>query len=226
MKETRFKYIDRGKREPVVLIPGWATDYRIFDSLNLDFNYLLPVDFYPDTFEKGLSDALKEHGLGKISLFGWSLGGFLAASFAVNRPELVDELILVGLRRNYPKQGLDIVREQLKKSKKAYLYKFYNQCWAQKKQRQKFRNTLFKDYVESFSLDCLLGGLDYLEVAYIDLVGLNKVSKIKIIHGEHDEIAPIEEAYAIKSKLPKAELITLKKQGHIPFYNYICSAKQ
>ena len=39
---VKFKYIDRQKPETAVLVPGWATDYRIFDTLDLDYNYLMP----------------------------------------------------------------------------------------------------------------------------------------------------------------------------------------
>ena len=69
-KPNQFKYVERRKRESMALIPGWATDYRIFDSLDLDFNYLVPVGFSPDSFEEDLIEALKEHNIKNLSLFG------------------------------------------------------------------------------------------------------------------------------------------------------------
>jgi len=83
MPNPFFKYLDRGSDKTIVLIPGWATDYRIFDSLNVKFNYLLPLDFSPDTFENVILNALEEKGIEKVSLFGWSLGAFLAAEFSI-----------------------------------------------------------------------------------------------------------------------------------------------
>jgi pimeloyl-ACP methyl ester carboxylesterase len=84
----------------LVLVPGWASDWRIFNSLNLEFDYLVPLDFSPFSFEKGLLRALKKKS-GRVSLFGWSLGGFTAAGFAAKYPALIDELMLVSIRRRY-----------------------------------------------------------------------------------------------------------------------------
>ena len=42
-RKSEFKLIDRGFKDTILLIPGWAADYRIFDSLDLEFNYLLPM---------------------------------------------------------------------------------------------------------------------------------------------------------------------------------------
>src|SRR3989338_731284 len=85
----KFIALERGKKAYIALIPGWAADYRIFSALDLEFNYLLPINFSPFNFTESLLDALKEHNIERVSLFGHSLGGFVAAEFAAEHPDLV-----------------------------------------------------------------------------------------------------------------------------------------
>lgn len=227
MPKPIFKYLDRGRQRTILLVPGWAADHRIFDSLNLKFNYLLPLDFSPFTFEGGILNTLEEKGVGKISLLGWSLGGFLAAEFAAKYPDLVEELILVSIRKKYKEEKIAGIKELLKKSKRGYLYKFYTQCFSKKISLSWFKKNLLKTYCEEFDLEYLLRTLDYLEKARINTQELAGIERIKIIHGESDRIAPIDEAREVQEAIANAELITIENSGHIPFLEedlgkYIC----
>lgn len=217
MPKPIFKYLDRGQQKTILLIPGWATDYRIFNSLNLEFNYLLPLDFSPFTFESSILNALGEQGLEKISLLGWSLGGFLAAELSAKYPNLVEELILVSIRKKYKEAEIARIKELLKKSKKGYLYKFYGQCFSKKISLSWFKKNLLKTYCQQFELEYLLKTLDYLEKSQIDTQALSRIKRVKLIHGESDRIAPIDEAREVQEAIAGAELITIKDSGHIPF---------
>ena len=110
MKSGIFEYIERFKEDTIVLLPGWASDYRVFTNLNLEFNYLLPTDFYPYTFENNLLSSLKERKIKKVSFFGWSLGGFAAYSFVLKHTKLVDKLILISIRKKYKKEEIELVK--------------------------------------------------------------------------------------------------------------------
>ena len=59
--------------------------------------------------------------------------------------------------------------------------------------------------------------MDYLETAVLNLEGLKRLGKIKIIQGQNDEIAPTAEARAVKQNLPQAELILVENSGHAVF---------
>ncbi len=217
MPNPFFKYLDRGSDKTIVLIPGWATDYRIFDSLNVKFNYLLPLDFSPDTFENVILNALEEKGIEKVSLFGWSLGAFLAAEFSTKHPNLIEELILVSIRKKYKQEEITGIGELLKKSKKGYLYKFYGQCFFKQENLSWFKKNLFKIYCQDFDIKYLLKTLDYLKKAKINTQGLAGIERIKIIHGERDEIAPIDEARGVQERIAGSQFLTIKDSGHIPF---------
>jgi len=215
--KPRFKYIDRKKSDLLVLVPGWASDWRIFRHLDLEFNYLLPLEFSPFSFEQTLLETLQKNSFKKISLFGWSLGGFLAAEFASKYPDCVEKLILTSVRKRYSSKELKQTRTSLKRNRQDCLHKFYNLCFAKGEDSSWFRQNLLSDYSKGLKTDYLLEGLDYFKNAQLDPASLNRTTKIQIIHGEDDAIAPIDEVKEIKDKLPQAEFIAFKKTGHIPF---------
>ncbi len=216
-QSTTFKFLDRGEDLSIVLIPGWASDYRIFERLDLKFNYLIPLDFSPFTFEQGLLLAYREYSLDKVSLFGWSLGGFLACEFSAKYSSYVDELILVSIREKYNQEELDETRNYLRENKKGYLYKFYSQCFYDDECRDYFKTNFIKKYCKDMQLDSLIGGIDYLAKTKISTEGLEAIEKIKIVHGEFDGIAPLAEAKRLKARLPRAKFIVVKDSGHMPF---------
>lgn len=216
-RSATFRYVDRKKDSEIVLIPGWATDHRIFDSLDLEFNYVIPEDFHPFGFADSLASYLKEKSIDKVSLFGYSLGGFIACEFAIKYPTMLDELILVGIRKKYAGEDLAVVKESLIRNKKAYLYKFYKQCLNIKEGLRNFKQGLFQSYIEDLDPGYLMDTLKYLEsfnIKFKDLIGPYKIT---IIHGREDRIAPFEEALDIKNTLPGARLVVIDGEGHMPF---------
>ncbi len=216
-RSTRFKFIKRGKGSDILMVPGWATDSRIFEPLDLELNYILPEVFYPANFEKELLGALEKRKINKISILGFSLGGFLAADFASKHADMIDKLILIGIRKRYDKGVLQEIKKLLKKNKKGYLYKFYSQCFASGEDMRWFRKNLLKTYCNDIELDHLIETLDHLGKSEIDPEALSSVNNIKIIHGEKDLIAPFSEAVDIKEALPQAELACIKEAGHMAF---------
>ena len=217
----KFKLIDRGFKGFLVLIPGWATDYRIFSNLDLDYNYLSPLNFDPFNFNSNLTSFLKKESINKVSVFGWSLGGFLAQEFAINNPDMVDELVLVSVRRKYELNTLKDTRAQILKNKKAFLCKFYLNFFSDKDKEGLlwFKNNLLIDYCKKMDLTELIAGLDYLAQARIKTDSLARFKKLRIFHGEKDPIAPFYETREIKNNLPSAVLINIPGAGHAPFLN-------
>lgn len=216
---SEFKFLDRGFRDTLVLIPGWATDYRIFSSLRLNFNYIVPVKLSPFDCSRQLREFLNRQSISKISLLGWSLGGFLAAEFALKRPQMVDEVILLGIRKRYESAALKEVRRRLTKNRRGYLFKFYRECFSpnDKKGLNWFRKNLLKDYLDTMMTEDLLSGLNYLTKACIDKDFLVCIKKIRIFHGCEDKIAPFKEAQELAEGLKQVELVPISGAGHIPF---------
>jgi pimeloyl-ACP methyl ester carboxylesterase len=221
-----FKYVDRGCSRTLLLIPGWAADVRVFDNLALDFNYILSFNSTPFTFKGDLLNYLKKNSIKKISLFGWSLGGFLAVEFASAHKDMVDKLMLAGVRRKYKKSEIIAAREGLRKNKRGYLIKFYNMCFPDREKARPFKESLMNLYCDQFSTAALLDSLSYLEEAEMIPAGLEGINEVKVIHGELDRIAPLEEAKGIARELKNSSLVIVKGQGHMPFYSSFPSLLQ
>ena len=219
--KSKFKLFNRGFKKTIVLIPGWASDYRIFDTLDLNYNYLLTPKFYPLTFERDLREILEKEAIDKISLFGWSMGGFLASDFAAKNPDKVDELILVSIQKQYSPELLEDVKLKLKQNKKAFLYKLYFNSFSKQDEEgfNWFREHLLMSYVDELKLEDLLCGLDYLSGAQINPASLAGIKRIRIFHGGEDRIAGLDAARQIMLELPHAEFICLPTGGHTLFLN-------
>lgn len=216
-----LKFIGRGFADNIILLPGWASDWRIFSGLNLDYNYLIPVRCDIDSFRQGLSDSLDQAGIGEISLLGFSMGGFLAAELAAQYPKRIKELILVSIREKFEPGAIKEAKAQIEKNKQAFLYKFYLNCFSESDKEGLcwFKKNLLPSYLDSFSPAGLIAGLSYLENAVISPGPLREVRKIRIFHGGEDKICPLAEAGAVASFLPQAEFKGLAGLGHIMFLN-------
>ncbi len=218
---SKFKSFNRGFKKTIALIPGWATDYRIFNTLELNYNYLLPIECHPFNFAKELRESLDRESIDRISLFGWSMGGFLAADFASKNPDRVDELILLSVQKKFSPDLLEDIKLMLKKNKKAFLYRLYLNSFseADKEGLTWFKQRLLMSYIDELKLEDLLCGLDYLSRTQINPESLAGIKKIIIFHGREDKIASFNEAQQIKSELSQAEFICLRGTGHVTFLN-------
>ena len=213
-----FKLAGRNHGRSIVLLPGWATDYRIFDKLDLPYNYILPAPFNPNKFEAEFLEFAKQKDIKTASLLGWSLGGYCAADFAVKHPEMIEELILVSVKEKYDKDGIDKVKEHLIESRKAYLYKFYYECFSGggTEKLKWFKEILMKEYLEKFGLEELIEGLDYLLARPLDIEGLKGITT-RFMFGMKDKIVPAKEVIGLKSELPDAVFEFIENSGHMPF---------
>jgi malonyl-CoA O-methyltransferase len=214
-----FNRIDRGYPRDLVLIPGWATDARIFEPLSLPYNYIWPTRISPDTFVDDLHNFLADNSLHAVSLLGWSMGGFLAADFAKRFPAQVSELFLISVRSDFDKQALADIKTLLEKDRRVYLYSFYMQCLRHcpADQVARFKRTLLKPYLEIMTTLELLSGLDYLAQARIDTAALSSIPTLRFFHGQLDEITPIAEAKTLADSLPNASFHSFADRGHIVF---------
>ena len=219
--KSKFEFIPRGFSDTAVLIPGWASDCRIFVSLDLPYNYLLLVELNISDFEKELLLALERNSVKKAHLLGWSLGGFLAADFSAKNPLLVRELILLSIAREFDSNLLQEIAQKLKKNKRAYLYKFYRDCFSpdDKTGWCWFKKNLLEDYINTMGLKNLISGLEYLSAARLIPAELSRLDKIRIFHGEDDRIMPFSHAAGMISEFRGADFTAFSGIGHICFLN-------
>jgi len=218
---AEFRFIDRGHKKSLVLLPGWATDYRIFSGLDLNYNYFLPLKTSSFASSEGLLAALDKESITRVSLFGWSMGGFQAFDFALKYPARIEELILLSIRAQYDPAILEQIAQKIKSNKKAFLYKFYLDCFSSfdTDSLAWFKDNLMQDYLDNFPEQDLLYGLSYLLQARIVPQKLSLIPKVRMFHGEQDKIAPIEDAFKITEQFLGVDFVSLKQAGHIVFLN-------
>lgn len=216
-RPPRFKFADRGFKRNILLVPGWATDCRIFERLNIPFNYILPQNSSPGDFEEIISDLPDRMKKPRISVLGWSMGGFIAADLASKYPALFDEVILVSVRKSYGENDINYVRGCLEKNAKAYLCRFYGSLFSEtEKEREKwFKNSLLKEYLGNPDALHLFDGLNYLVNRELKIHSLDG-PKIVFVHGGRDRIAPLEEARRLAAEAPSAKFISIKDAAHFP----------
>ncbi|MHB9131310.1 MAG: alpha/beta fold hydrolase [Armatimonadota bacterium] len=194
MRSCEWQFHARGGQQTLVLLPGWATDIRIFGDWVTDDDLVTPQGMLTGELV-GLADFLTGLGGKPVVLVGWSLGGFAAAEFACRHPHLVAQLVLVGIRQRYPAAPATALRDAVAQDPRSALPDFYRRCFlpAQREDYRQFRRTLEPAYLEEFATDDLLAGLDYLLAATLTPAALPPCPTT-IIHGAQDYFAPVEEA--------------------------------
>jgi pimeloyl-ACP methyl ester carboxylesterase len=213
-----IEFIDRGFEKTLLLIPGWATDYRIFSHLNLDYNYLLPTDTCVLSIKDKLNEKIIEKGIKSISILGFSLGGFVACNLVSNLKCRVDTLILFGVKSKYKSEEIDRIKSLLKKNRSAYLYSFYRDCFYAEREYLLFKRNLLKEYLKNMQTWPLLEGLDFITRNTIELRPIKNINII-IFHSRQDRIVPLSEAILLTLSAPKTRFIVLDNVGHIPFFS-------
>jgi len=214
----KFRTItSRADSTPTVLLPGWATDYKIFDTVTLPTSIIVPLEPITDDLSADLAAFLKEQGIRVVNLFGWSLGGAAALQIAGRCPEIIERIILAGVRPAYPSIELDAMRRALVDDKESCLTNFYRRCFlpAQRDDYRRFKQTLLADYV-SFDRAMLLRGLDLLEAASFTESDL-QVHDITVLHGTADAVAPVNEIVEVASRLGTSRIDILDDAGHAVF---------
>lgn len=217
MSQRKFSFIERGREQTIVFLPGWAFDGRIFERLDLEYNYLVPNRLSSAAFSRDLLECIREMKIEKISLFGWSLGGYLALDFLRGYPDLVEDTFLVSMRPIFPKEQIREQKSLFKRDSRSFLTQFYRNCFlGQKADYNWFCDHLQAIYLRDFSSDHLREGLDYLSNRELD-AGLPGWARVRFFHGKADHLAPLREMTGLKETIPAVSLTVLKDSGHLPF---------
>lgn len=239
----KFKtnYHDLGEGFPVVFLHGsgpgvtaYANWNKVFPLLKDDYRVIAPdlVGFgYTERVEgqtygmrvwvqqtKELFDAL---GIEKANLVGNSFGGALALSFAINYPDRVNKLVLMGaMGVSFPiTYGLDQVwgytpsPENMEKLLNIFTYDHSNATPELAESR--YKGSIQPGFQESFSAMFPEPRQNGVE----DMAGdEHYIKDIKhetlIIHGREDRVIPLDNSYKLLQLIPNAELHVFGKCGH------------
>src|SRR5512141_449784 len=202
----------------MVLLPGWATDGRIFDGVLPGVTAVTTGPLRPEGFSRRLATFLDRTVRGPVTVVGWSLGGFLAAEFARECPERVRRVVLVGIRREYPAGDVEAVLRSLSADPGGCLSGFYAQCFypSQIPAYRRFRSGLQAAYLRELDGGALREGLSYLAEARLSGETL-PACPVAIVHGENDVVAPLVEAEGVPREGGNATFHPMPGASHAAF---------
>jgi pimeloyl-[acyl-carrier protein] methyl ester esterase len=212
-------FVVGGSGDPsMVLLPGWATDGRIFDGVLPGVTAVTTGPLRPDRFSRRLAAFLDSAARGPVTVVGWSLGGFLAAEFAREYPDRVRRVVLVGIRREYPEGDVEAVLRSLSADPGGCLSGFYTRCFypSQIPAYRRFRGRLQAAYLREMDGGALREGLSYLASARLSRETL-PACPVAIVHGEEDVVAPLAEAEGVARETGNATFHPLPGAAHAAF---------
>lgn len=213
-----FFVVGGGGVPSMVLLPGWATDGRIFDGVFPGVTVVTTGPLRPEGFSRRLAAFLDRTARAPMTVVGWSLGGFLAAEFAREYPGRVRRVVLVGIRREYPEGDLASVLRSLAADPAGCLSGFYAQCFypSQIPAYRRFRGGLQAAYLREMDGGALREGISYLASARLSRDTL-PACPVAVVHGEKDVVAPFAEAEGVAREGGNATFYAVPGAAHAAF---------
>ena len=232
-----------GQGQPLVMIHGWGMHSGVWQPLvkRLSAKYMLylidlpghgssrPVDPY---HLHALADEVAEVIPGVSDVLGWSLGGLVAQRIALNQPDRIRRLILVGstpsfVQRDGWAHGVDETlftdfAEKVNHDYKRAILQFLTlQCMKARDARPTIKQLrLAFDTKPTPTQTTLVRALQALLVSDIR----DEVSAIRkptlLIHGDRDNLAPVQAAHWMMQQLPMGFLRVISGSAHAPFLSH------
>ena len=232
-----------GQGQPLVMLHGWGMHSGVWQPLikKLSAQYMLYLVDLPGMGNSRPIDPYHLHALaddvaqvipGVSDVLGWSLGGLVAQRIALNQPDRIRRLILVGSTPCFVnKEGWDAgvnpanfesFAQAVNSDYKATIMKFLTlQCMN----ADDARSTL-KQLRASFETrptptqTTLQRALQIL----LDADLRDEVANIRkptlLIHGDRDTLAPVQAAHWMMQQLPHGFLRVISGSAHAPFLSH------
>jgi 2-hydroxy-6-oxonona-2,4-dienedioate hydrolase len=203
------------------VIPFFYEYFRIIvpDIIGFGYSDKPAVEYNIPFFVKFLKNFLYSLGVKKTSIGGSSLGGLVAAEFAINNSNIVNKLILVS-----PAGTMETSTKTLEEYILAALYPTHDNVWRAFINMAFDPSTVTERTIEHFIDRMKLPNAKYAFMS--TMLGIrnttNLVSRLKkilsptmIIWGEQDLMIPVKYAEYYRN-IPNSVLKVIPKCGHTP----------
>lgn len=232
-----------GKGHPLVMIHGWGMHSGVWQSLVklLSKKYMLYLVDLPGMGQSRsvepyhlyrLAEEVAEVIPGISDILGWSLGGLVAQRLAINQPERVKKLVLVGSTPcfvNKPGWVAGIQRDfftdfsqSLDEDYKKTIIKFLTlQCMKSKDARdtiKQLRNSF--DKKPTPTQKTLKDALHILLETDLREENVKIHKPTLLVHGDRDTLAPVQAAHWMMNNMPKSVLRVMAGAAHAPFLSH------
>jgi len=226
-------YTRRGKGTPLVLLHGYPLDHHAWDSvvplLEDTFDLVIPdlrgfgesttVDalYTMDDFASDIAGLLDHLGIQKAAIAGHSMGGYAALAFARLYPDRLSGLGMVSSQvvADSPERREGRYKSAAEVAEKGIVgvVEFMTPKFApDERLRESVREMMQRQSPAAF-----IGALKAMAERK-DASSLLSGFKIPvvIVHGDADELVPIDRAREAKSAVHHAYFVELKDVGHLP----------
>ena len=228
-----LSYERRGKGTPLVLIHGYPLDHTIWNDvlplLENDFDLILPdvrgfgesttveTPYTMTNIASDLAALLETLGIEKTALAGHSMGGYVALAFAKAFPDKTAGLALVSSQA----AGDPPDRKEGRYKSAADVKQNGVQPVADGMTDKLSSDQRVRDFVHPLiakqSISAVVGALGAMAERE-DLTSFVAAftHPLVLLHGDADNLIPVERAREIKSLVPSAALVELPGAGHMP----------
>jgi triacylglycerol lipase len=229
--DQHIHYVEAGRGQPVILLHGlgatketWlpslgalAAKYHVYaiDQIGFGRSDKPYLDYKIATFVDFLHGFLVAQNLGKVTLVGNSLGGWIALEFAVQHPDLVDRLVLVdsaGLTFLRP-APVDLNPSSLAATRALMEALFYDK----KLVTEPIVRQVFADHLrnnDGYTIQRTFAGFASPQFEDARLGSIR--APTLIVWGREDELIPLASGEKLRDGIAGARLAVLDHCGHIP----------
>lgn len=227
-------YERRGSGSPLVLLHGYPLDHFIWSAVSIKlvkegFDLILPdlrgfgksttldTPYLLDDFADDIAGLLDHLGIHKTAIAGHSMGGYVTLAFAKRYPERVGGLGLISSqvladsperKEGRYKSASDVQEKGIQGVVEAMTPKMTPNTDL---------HGLVREIMQRQAPNAFIGALKAMAERgdASDLITGLQVPVV-LIHGDADELIPIDRAREVKKLLPHANLVEIQGIGHLP----------
>lgn len=226
-------YTRRGSGTALVLLHGYPLDHHIWDvvapQLERTFDLILPdlrgfgssttmeTPYTLDDFASDIAGLLDHVGIQTAAIVGHSMGGYVALAFVNRYPQRVRGLGLVSSQTLADSPERKEGRYKTAQAVAEHGVQGVVETMAPKFTRDKQLQMTVSEVMRRQQPSAYIGALKAM-AKRPDASALLTTLKVPVvvIHGEADELIPVDRAREVKSAISHAVLVELKGVGHLP----------
>lgn len=230
---VQMAYTREGTGKPLVLVHGYPLDHTIWNEviplLDSDFDIITPdlrgfgqsdvveSQYKISDMATDIAGLLDQLGVEKTAVAGHSMGGYISLAFARAYQERVTGLGLIASQAlaDTPerKQGRYEAADEIIKSGVEPVAEAFSPKLTPNQRVQ----TFVKELITEQQPAGLAGALKAMAERDDSSSVLSSLTfSVAIVHGNLDELIPIQRAQEIKAAVPHATLVELLEIGHMP----------
>jgi 3-oxoadipate enol-lactonase len=208
----------------------YATRRRVlaFDNRGTGLSAKPPGPYSIELMAEDAASVLDARGLERSDVYGYSMGGYIALTLAVRRPELVRSLVLVGTGPGGPghepplAETLDIWSRAAGLPREEALRMAYPTAFAPgwiDDHPEEYEQLVAARLDPPTPAECWLAQAEAADRHKDVGVDVERIAvPALVIHGELDRVVPVSNGRLLASRLPNAELVVLPGGGHAPMF--------